>query len=60
MDDEEETNRILRELGLELPDVEDDEPDDEAPPSLNDLDEDDLERKPRDWRKEWERDWDDD
>ena len=54
--DDAEIERLLRECGLELPDVEDDVPDDEVPPSLDDLDENDLERKPRDWRKEWEGD----
>lgn len=57
--DGDDLNRILKQLGIQLPEVEDDVPDDEAPPSLDDLDENDLERKPRDWREEWERDWDD-
>ena len=51
--DEEEVNRLLRELGLELPEVEDDPA---APPSLDELDENDRERPPRDGRKEWEGD----
>lgn len=56
MDDEEsdDIDRIARELGIQFPDLENDEPDDEAP-SLDDLDESDLERRPRDWRKHWER-----
>lgn len=57
--DDEEFDRLIRELGLQLPDVEDDVPDDAGSPSLNDLDENDLERKPRDWRQEWEREWGD-
>ncbi|MFP5328872.1 MAG: hypothetical protein ACLGHC_01875 [Alphaproteobacteria bacterium] len=56
--DDAEIERLLRQLGLELPDVEDDVPDDEKPPTLNDLDENDRERGPRDWRAEWEREWD--
>lgn len=58
--DDDDLNRILEQLGIQLPDLEDDLPDDEVSPSLDDLDENDLERKPRDWREEWERDWDDD
>lgn len=54
--DDDEINRLIRELGLQLPDVEDDVPDDGLPPSTYDLDDNDLERKPRDWRKEWEGD----
>ena len=54
-EDDDEVNRLLRELGMDLPEVGDD-PD--APPSLDELDENDRERTPRDWRAEWERGWD--
>lgn len=37
MDDEEDIDRMLREFGLELPDVANDAPDDASPPSLDDL-----------------------
>lgn len=58
--DDEEVNRLLRELGVELPDLEDDVPDDERPPPLDALDENDRERTPRDWRRHHEREWGDD
>lgn len=58
--DGDDLNRILNQLGVQLPELEEDVPDNEIPPSLDDLDENDLERGHRDWRKEWERDWDDD
>lgn len=58
--DGDDLNRILRQLGVQLPELEENVPDNEIPPSLDDLDENDLERGHRDWRKEWERNWDDD
>ena len=59
MDDEDEIDRLLGEFGMALPAVEED--DNEIPVSFNELDDSDLERKPRDWRAEWERDdWEDD
>lgn len=54
--DDDDLRRLLDEFGLVLPEVEDD--DDELPVSLDDLGDDDRERKPRDWRAHWERGFD--
>lgn len=54
--DDDDIDRLLRQLGLDLPPVEDDPAD--VPPSLDDLDENGHETRPRDWRVEDERDSD--
>lgn len=56
--DDDDIDRLLRQLGLDLPPVEDDAAADEVPPSLDDLDENGHETRPRDYRAEWERDSD--
>ena len=54
--DDDELDRLIHQLGIQLPDVEDDVLDDEILPRLDGLDE--GERNPRDWKRERE-DWED-